>query len=141
MLDRPRKLSIIPSFQRDRTPSRSLDPQGLIPIYTPPASPSADIIFVHGLGGSSQLTWAKNHDINLFWPREWLPLEADISSARIFSFGYDAQFKSQEKRGVLSISDFARDLLYQMRYPPSEYGKLFPLGKVDTLSSPGANHG
>jgi hypothetical protein len=126
------------SFGRDRPASskrpgvqqidRRLDPQGLTTLFTPTSSPSADIIFVHGLGGSSRLTWAKNHDLDLFWPLKWLPLEADLDSARIFSFGYDAHFISQQRKGVLSISDFAQDLLYQMRYPPD--GKTLPLGKV-----------
>lgn len=149
-LEYTKSFALLPSFHRDRRPSsrlrhprsdaRSLDPQGLSILYTPPSLPSADIIFVHGLGGSSRLTWAKDHDISLFWPLEWLPLEDGISSARISSFGYDAQFKSQQQRGYLSISDFAKDLLYQMRYTPNDDSMPVPLGEVGVAEQNAASY-
>lgn len=109
---------------------RRFEPQGLSTIFTPVGSPAADIIFVHGLGGSSRMSWAKGYDMELFWPQRWLPLEDELSSTRIFTFGYDAHFNTQERKNFLSISDFAKDLLYQMRYPPDEGDSGEPLGKV-----------
>lgn len=118
------------SRRRTNTADRRADPLGLTAIYTPPSTPSVDIIFVHGLGGSSRFTWCKNHDLDLFWPLKWLPLEEDVSSARIFTFGYDSLFKSQQRTGVNRIENFARTLLYHMRNPPKDVESLLPLGKV-----------
>lgn len=128
-------LSQQPPAQYDRRQ----DPQGLTTLYTPPSLPSADIIFIHGLGGSSQATWCKNHDLDLFWPSKWLPLDTDIGTARIFSFGYDAPFLSPQKGGVMGIGDFAKDLLYQMRFPPDGDDGGLPIGKVCRQSCPCVN--
>lgn len=102
------------THSREVSYDRRNDPEGLSLIARPSsvASPAADIIFVHGLGGSSQLTWSKHRNLDNFWPKEWLPL--DITTARIWSFGYDSRFAKQEKAGKLRILDFAKDLLHDM---------------------------
>lgn len=48
-------------------------------------SPSNSIVFVHGLTGNRETTWT--HTNGVFWPRE---LVEDIQTARIMTFGYDA---------------------------------------------------
>ncbi|KFY20927.1 hypothetical protein V491_03307, partial [Pseudogymnoascus sp. VKM F-3775] len=107
---------------RDRSPSdaskldRTKDPQGLTIIYEPNTPPSLDIIFVHGLGGSSLATWCHNHDPEFFWPYKWLPQEPGIQGARISSFGYDSNFSSTKPSPVSSIGDFAKSLLQSLKF-------------------------
>jgi hypothetical protein len=74
-------------------------------------TPIGDIIFVHGLGGSAKMTWCWNRDLNYFWP-SWLASEGDLSSYRIFTFGYNSDFAGADTN--LNIVDFAKDLLFQM---------------------------
>ena len=71
---------------------------------------------MHGLGGSSEKTWCYDGDSNRFWPKLWLPLEPEISSARIMSFGYNADYMNTGPNNVSSISDFARDLLFHLKF-------------------------
>jgi protein SERAC1 len=47
---------------------------------------SHSIVFVHGLTGNRENTWA--HPNGVLWPRDLLP--EDLPSARIMTFGYDA---------------------------------------------------
>ena len=44
------------------------------------------IVFVHGLTGNRQNTWT--HNDGVFWPQDLLP--KDLPTARIMTFGYDA---------------------------------------------------
>ena len=84
---------------------------GLKLIHSPEGA-DLDFIFVHGLGGSALKTWSHHRDIKNFWPL-WLHRELEFSTARIFSFGYNANF-----RGVattFNITDFAKDLLLRMQ--------------------------
>lgn len=67
------------------------DPLGLNLIYSTP-EPDADIIFVHGLGGGSYKTWSWEHNPENFWPI-WLSTEPELSNTRIFTFGYNADFR------------------------------------------------
>lgn len=62
---------------------------GLNVLYEPPRTidPIADIVFVHGLTGSSYTTW-RHERTGLYWPKELLG--KDLGDARILSFGYDA---------------------------------------------------
>ena len=69
-------------------------PLGLHVVYTPENGRKVDIVFLHGLGGASRRTWSKNENPELFWPLKFLPLEPDISLARILTFGYNANFPS-----------------------------------------------
>jgi len=75
------------------------------------AQPSGDIVFVHGLGGTAMRTWSWKRDVNHFWPI-WLADEQDLSTFRIFSFGYNSNFKGAGTN--LNIMDFAKDLLFSM---------------------------
>ena len=49
------------------------------------------IVFVHGLGGDRVQTWTVGEEREgVFWPRDLLP--KDFPTARILSFGYNADF-------------------------------------------------
>ncbi|KAI1487334.1 hypothetical protein F5X96DRAFT_672759 [Biscogniauxia mediterranea] len=120
----------LPTHSKSHTPDRKDDPHGLNLIHSPDGDFSADIIFIHGLGGSSRLTWCKNHDLNLFWPARWLPKDRDISQARIFTFGYNADFRSSPQSSMLGITDFAKNLLFDMRYGRNQDGQNLGLGQV-----------
>ncbi|KAL8818633.1 MAG: hypothetical protein Q9223_002770 [Gallowayella weberi] len=87
------------------------DPLGLTPVYAFP-NPILDIIFVHGLGGTSRGTWSWERDPSNFWP-PWLADDADFSRARIFTFGYNANFNGQYTSNI--ILDFAKELLLSMK--------------------------
>lgn len=83
---------------------------------------------MHGLGGHSQLTWSKNHNVDLFWPELWLPEDPDVGRARIFTYGYDANYLGGAKN-INNITNFAKDLLFQMRYGKDRDGQDFDIGQ------------
>ncbi|KAI8939498.1 hypothetical protein NX059_003270 [Plenodomus lindquistii] len=114
---------------RSRSSNRSNDPLGLTVIYQPETHPPLDIIFVHGLGGTSRATWSKGRDLNYFWPERWLPSEPAISSARILSFGYNANFAAVGPAPITGIADFAKDLLYSMKFAKDGDLNELDLGK------------
>ena len=126
--------SLVGSKARERSRDRRLDPLGLTVLYEPDGTPSADIIFVHGLGGSSRQTWSKNRDPALFWPLEWLPHEVSLSSARILTFGYNAHFAQLSgKANILNISDFAKELLYALRFATGAEQRPLRIGTVPII--------
>lgn len=98
----------------------SQDPLGLKVIHRPPGDRKVDIVFIHGLGGTSRMTWSKNHNPEFFWPLKLLPFEPDINEARILTFGYNANFLPGSGKSKMSILDFAKDLLYDLRYGTDE---------------------
>ncbi|KAH6843034.1 NACHT and WD domain-containing protein, variant [Chaetomium sp. MPI-CAGE-AT-0009] len=91
---------------------------GLQLVVNPP-NPTADIIFVHGLGGSAYRTWSWQRNPDNFWP-QWLAHYEHTESCRIFTFGYNSNFKG-DARG-LDVLDFARDLLFEMLNYPGGIG-------------------
>ncbi|KAI4262525.1 MAG: hypothetical protein L6R42_002303 [Xanthoria sp. 1 TBL-2021] len=120
--------------RRERSVERHADPLGLNVLYEPDdGAPIVDIIFVHGLGGTSQETWSRNRDPQFFWPREWLPSEPGFEQARILSFGYNAHFASSGRENVLDIADFAKDLLFGMKYGLNEDSQGLEVGKVPVI--------
>ncbi|RYP02215.1 hypothetical protein DL764_005895 [Monosporascus ibericus] len=122
-------LSVRP-LQRQRTPSRASDPLGLSLLYSPNGDALADIVFVHGLGGSSRLSWCMRHDLDMYWPLKWLPNDPDVRQTRIFTFGYNADFRSSSQSANLGISDFSKTLLFDMLYGRDEDGKPFDFGQM-----------
>lgn len=105
------------------TPSGLPDPFGLHTVTDPP-EPTADIIFVHGLGGSAFRTWSWKRLPENFWPA-WLSRDEHLGSCRILTFGYNSNFKG-EARG-LDVVDFAKDLLLQMLDHPGGIGRDRPI--------------
>jgi hypothetical protein len=87
------------------------NPLGLTLVHCPP-NPLFDLIFVHGLGGTSKGTWSYERDQRHFWP-PWLADDIGLSACRTFTFGYNAAFAAQySSAGIL---DFAKDLLFRMK--------------------------
>ncbi|KAI1141765.1 hypothetical protein F5Y05DRAFT_272392 [Hypoxylon sp. FL0543] len=101
--------------RRQRSQDRRNDPLGLLVLHAP-VQRSVDILFIHGLGGTSLRTWCRNRDLENLWPQLWLPEESDLSQARILTFGYNAHFSSKKEYASLTIGDFANDLLFRMKY-------------------------
>ena len=100
-------------------------PLNLRVVYEPPDDPIAELIFIHGLGGGSRKTWAKDEDPQLFWPGQWLPRDEEFQDVRILTFGYDADW---DKESILNIHDFGRSLLYAIKdYPDSSKTQQHPI--------------
>ncbi|KAI1307431.1 hypothetical protein F5Y03DRAFT_352235 [Xylaria venustula] len=114
------------SISHCRSPSPSATGLGLHILHQPDYA-LIDIVFVHGLGGHSRRTWSKNYDPSLFWPQLWLPFEPGFESCRIFTFGYDAAFRGATK-SVSNVTDFAKELLFEMRFGKDESGEDLNLG-------------
>ncbi|KAL8906667.1 MAG: hypothetical protein Q9171_006190, partial [Xanthocarpia ochracea] len=117
------------SFQDPRKQSeRDPGPLGLNVVFTPKNSQKVDIVFVHGLGGTSRKTWSKNEDPELFWPLKFLPLEPYICLSRIFTFGYNANFRAAGNIST-SVLDFAKDLLFDLKFAKNEQKEDLDVGK------------
>ena len=97
--------------QRTSQVAETQDPLGLNFIHGSSRS-HADIIFVHGLGGSSIRTWSWERRRDVFWPA-WIRHEEGLSQCRVFSYGYNANFKDSES--PLSLLDFSKGLLAGMK--------------------------
>ncbi|KAJ2899241.1 hypothetical protein MKZ38_003341 [Zalerion maritima] len=117
-----------------RSSDRKNEPLGLQVLYQPEdGHRTIDIIFVHGLGGTSQLSWSWNRDLSCFWPGEWLPTEPEIrKDARILSFGYNADFMSLTAT-KFNITEFANILLSQMKFGRHQDGSPLQLGKFPIM--------
>ncbi|PMD32251.1 YVTN repeat-like/Quino protein amine dehydrogenase [Hyaloscypha variabilis F] len=113
------QLTIPPDLGRGRDASNE-DPLGLKVIHRPLGERRVDIVFIHGLGGSSRMTWSKDHNLDFFWPLKFLPHETDINEARILTFGYNANFRPGSGKNKMSVLDFAKDLLYDLKYGQDE---------------------
>ena len=74
------------------------------------------------------MSWSYNRDENLFWPKVWLPTELDIRTARILSYGYNAHFTSQGPNSIAGIADFAKQLLFDMKFGKDSLGEDLNVG-------------
>ncbi|RJE19393.1 hypothetical protein PHISCL_08270 [Aspergillus sclerotialis] len=111
---------------------------GLTVLHAPESKRrTVDILFIHGLGGSSLRTWYMNGDFDFLWPKKWLPEEPDLSTARILTFGYNANFAARKGRASLTIGDFANDLLFHMKYNYDNDGKMGPVPIIIVAHSMG----
>lgn len=131
--DQPSESGFLKSQTKEHAPNQNADPEGLTVLYDPPNMPTADIILVHGLGGTSRQTWTKDGDPDLFWPQKWLPSEPDISTARILTFGYNSQFLSGATNSLSRITDFAKRLLFDMRFGKDDEMNDLIIGKVPII--------
>ena len=86
------------------------DPLGLHLVHDV-SDPHGDIILVHGLGGTAIKTWCWDRDEKNFWPA-WLHKEEGLESYRVFTFGYNSNFKGAGTN--LNVIDFAKGLLHQL---------------------------
>ncbi|KAL8861621.1 MAG: hypothetical protein Q9178_002146 [Gyalolechia marmorata] len=115
------------SFPRITSPSRKTS-LGLHLVYQPSATSCLDLVFIHGLAGDSRKTWSKDHNPALFWPGLWLPLEKKLERARVFTFGYNANFRPGETKSMVGITDFAKELLFELRFGKTHEGESFGIG-------------
>ncbi|CZT11979.1 uncharacterized protein RCO7_07986 [Rhynchosporium graminicola] len=112
------------------------DPDGLSLVHDCDA-PLADLIFVHGLGGSSRKTWSFERDIKNFWP-PWLGTERGFLNTRIFLFGYNAhfvrkyQFKHPRLRKGPSVSSTHHPMIFVVHSMGGlVLKKAYIIGKTD----------
>ena len=136
------QLTIPPDLGRGRDASNE-DPLGLKVIHRPLGERRVDIVFIHGLGGSSRMTWSKDHNLDFFWPLKFLPHETDINEARILTFGYNANFRPGSGKNKMSVLDFAKDLLYDLKYGQDESAEELEdlmMGEVSTTVQSLSNH-
>ncbi|KAJ8067155.1 hypothetical protein OCU04_004524 [Sclerotinia nivalis] len=116
-----------PSDKALANTASTVDPLGLTLVYSA-QEPLVDMIFIHGLGGTSRGTWPWERDARNFWPG-WLVDDSELSRSRIFTFGYFANFLGIQSS--LSILDFSKDLLFRMKTFSSEFQvDKSPIGKV-----------
>ena len=115
-----------------RKSSKVEEPLGLNVVYTPEHRRHVDIVFIHGLGGTSRLSWSKHKNLNLFWPLTFLPREPDLCQARILTFGYNASIHKAGNVGT-SVLDFAKDLLFDLKYAQDEQKEELNMGDVSEL--------
>nr|AUM60061.1 hypothetical protein [Hypoxylon pulicicidum] len=92
---------------------------GLSTLYEPsfPTSATADIVFVHGLGGGSRKTWSYSPDRYHYWPQAWLANDSDFADMRIHSFGYKSDW-AERQQSILNIRDFAESLVGELKNNP-----------------------
>ncbi|KAJ5553326.1 hypothetical protein N7494_002704 [Penicillium frequentans] len=107
-------------------------PMGLNVVYSPGTGRKVDIVFIHGLGGSSRWTWSKYKNPDLFWPLTFLPLESVLCQARILSFGYNANFLKSGNASTI-ILDFAKELLFDLKFAKNEQNEDLEMGDVPLL--------
>ncbi|KXG51211.1 uncharacterized protein PGRI_067830 [Penicillium griseofulvum] len=113
-------------------PESDPGPLGLNVVYTPQYGHKADIVFVHGLGGSSRWTWSKSRKPELFWPLTFLPLEPDLCLSRILSFGYNAKFRKSGNASTV-VLDFAKELLFDLKHANDRQKENLNIGAVPLL--------
>jgi len=78
-----------------------------------PVPPSANIIFVHGLGGESKGTWV--HEVTkAFWP-DWLHDVKGLENARVWTYGYDSDWTKILKISNMGVDAFAIKLSWLLR--------------------------
>ncbi|KAI3327357.1 hypothetical protein HD806DRAFT_531930 [Xylariaceae sp. AK1471] len=102
--------------------SKQPDKAGLGDVLFQPESGKAevDIIFVHGLGGDRIETWTwRDKAEKTYWPKDLLP--KDCPTARILSFGYNADFakfypeSTETIAPELTIDDYSTSLLEALK--------------------------
>ena len=81
------------------------------------------------------MTWSKNKDLELFWPLTFLPSEPDICQGRIMTFGYNGSFFKSNARNSATVLDFAKDLLYDLKYAKDDNREDLEIGSVGSDTS------
>jgi len=98
------------------------DTEGLHPIAnTDQPDRLADVVFVHGLGGSSHATWRhgrEGEEQHFFWPEE---LGKELPQCGVWSFGYAAGFTQFGNPGMI-IGKRAGNLAQQLTLAESAPG-------------------
>jgi pimeloyl-ACP methyl ester carboxylesterase len=104
------------------------DTEGLHPIAnTDQPDRVADVVFVHGLGGSSHATWRhgrEGEEQHFFWPEE---LGRELPQCGVWSFGYAAGFTQFGNPGMI-IGKRAGNLAQQLMLAESTPGTNAGIG-------------
>lgn len=66
---------------------------------------------------------------------KFLPLESDVCQTRILTFGYNANFRTSGNVST-SVLDFAKDLLFDLRYAKDEDNRDLNIGDVSRTLRP-----
>jgi hypothetical protein len=74
------------------------------------------------------MTWSRGKDLDYFWPEAFLPNEPGISNARISTFGYNSSVFKGGGRSKISILDFAKGLLFDLKYATDDSGEKIGIG-------------
>jgi predicted alpha/beta hydrolase len=74
------------------------------------------------------MTWSRGRDLDYFWPQVFLPKEPEICDARISTFGYNSSVFKGSGRTTVSILDFAKGLLFDLKYAIDVDGKTMDVG-------------
>jgi hypothetical protein len=85
---------------------------------------NADIIAIHGLGGTAFKTWT--HGNGRLWLRDFAPNE--FPGARVYTYGYDSGFAFSKGTGTLR--DFAITLLLHINIARDD------IHEVQTIQTP-----
>jgi pimeloyl-ACP methyl ester carboxylesterase len=86
---------------------------------------SANVIFVHGLGGDPRDTWQRTSNPSSFWP---LWLAEDIKELAVYSAGYEAPI-SRWSGEAMHLTDRATSLLASLSVEPDlQHGPLILIG-------------
>ena len=80
------------------------------------------------------MTWSKYKNPELYWPLTFLPLEPDVCLARILTFGFNANFRRAGNVST-SVLDFAKDLLFDLKYAKDEQKEDLNMGNVSKTRS------
>ena len=56
-----------------------------------------------------------------------------MKRARIFTFGYNANFRPGEGKSIASITDFAKELLFELRFGKTHEGEKFDIGETPLI--------
>ncbi|KAM5374848.1 hypothetical protein ACJZ2D_006192 [Fusarium nematophilum] len=91
-----------------KTPFPVMSRLGITVLYEGRGPIAADVVFVHGLGGTSLGTWSVDRTV---WPRDFL--KEKIPNARIMTWGYKndpIHFFSRDGQSQQSILSHSRDL-------------------------------
>lgn len=67
---------------------------------------------------------------------KFLPLEPDICLTRILTFGYNANFRTAGNVST-SVLDFAKDLLFDLKYAKDEQKEDLGIGNVSKTQESG----
>lgn len=74
------------------------------------------------------MTWSRGKDLDYFWPEKYFPKEAEICEARISTFGYNSSVFGGNGRTTISIVDFAKGLLFDLKYATKSDGSQLEIG-------------
>jgi hypothetical protein len=92
--------------------------------------PTVNVIFVHGLRGSTTETWT-HYPSKTFWPT-LLGEDEGFENVRVSTFGYDSNLGNIfTPKNALDISDFAKQLLDALDLHYEIYGDVSILRALD----------